>query len=879
MDEASIRVLIVDPEISLRQPLANWLTREYGYELETAADGTEAINLILAHPNCYDVVLLEYLLPPPYNGLTLMEEIKHHCSETQTAFIIFTGWGLDPQVGVNALKAGAYRYMAKPFDREELAILIQSIVEVRRIKAKLEATSREKALLESLFEVSQVVNSTLSLEKVLELILNELKQVISYDSVTIQRIIPEGLQIVACRGFPEPARLKGRTFPRSEVYPNYRVWQSKQPLIEADMQETYQAQRVRGWLGVPLIYRGEAIGVITLDSQTPNFYNNEHARVATIFGNQAAIAIENARLYSQELRRAETLRGLLQVQQEVTRNITTQSKILLDKIAYTACQVTGADCAVIYPYLAETNKYDLANVAAFGLDGELTHQDKQRLAQGGGVSSLVLREGRIVIYDAAQDDPLVLLHNFVKREQIKAFVGIRLDATTPVGILFVNYRRPHTWTEDELALIDLFAGQAAVAIFNARLFGRTSDKLERKVTELRTIGEINQLITSTLNLDEVLRLILNKAMEMVRAQGGALQLADEESGELTLLLTQGSMEASLKQVRSEVMGKVVQDMRSIVVDDVAQSSWSNLPGPIKPQLYSELAVPLVIGKKCIGVLNFEQNELGYFTEDIQEAIEALAAQAAIAIQNAKQYKALQELDRKKTDFLSTVSHELRTPLTPVQSCMENLLSEMYGPVNDRQRARLETALTNVREEARLIENLLDLVRIQEDRARLELERKSVSKIIRDVIRVFEYDAEQKNIILISQLPEEDPLETRMDAGKIKQSLTNLVSNAVKFTPEGGKIQVTAARLEHCIEVQVEDTGIGIPQEAIAKVFDRFYQVDSSLTRKVGGMGIGLNITKEYIKMHGGEIRVESKLGQGTTFSFTLPLFNDAEVPV
>jgi GAF domain-containing protein/CheY-like chemotaxis protein len=716
MADTTVRVLLVDDEDSLREPLASWLIREHDYEVETAAGGPDAMQLLQANPMCFDVVLLDFLLPAPYNGLTLMEEIKHRCPDSETAFIIFTGWGLDPQIGVRALKAGAYRYLAKPFDREELAILIQSIVETRRTRAKLEATSREKAWLESLFEVSQIVNSTLRLDKVLDLILDVMKQVVAYDSSTIQRFTPEGLQVVACRGFPEPQQLIGRVFPPSEAYPNYRVWQSKQPEIEADMQTTYQTQRVRGWLGVPLLYRGEAIGVITLDSQTPDFYNHENARVATIFANQAAIAIENARLFSEtqrrlddlnkihqasqvivshldthqvlkevvalaakvvgtdntsvvlvndrgrlidsvetitagyqdipplherarpngktrqvlntgqpfiashvdhagnhnpflveagvasyigiplkakdrvvgvlfghsfvanafsdeqiallttfanqaavaienarlydrEFRRAETLRALLTVQQEVSRNITTQSKVLLDKIARTACEVTGADCAVIYPYVAESGKYDLANLAAYGLYGELTHQDKRRLAQGGGVSSLVLREGHIVISDAAQDDRRLLQHNFIKRERIEAFVGVRLDATQPVGILFVNYRRPHSWAEDELALIDLFASQAAVAILNTRLFGRTSDKLEQKVNELHTVGEINQRITATLDLDEMLPLILTKAMELVNVQNGALQLVDEATGELILRLCYGPMLVPLEQTR------------------------------------------------------------------------------------------------------------------------------------------------------------------------------------------------------------------------------------------------------------------------------------------------------------------------------------------
>jgi signal transduction histidine kinase len=307
-----------------------------------------------------------------------------------------------------------------------------------------------------------------------------------------------------------------------------------------------------------------------------------------------------------------------------------------------------------------------------------------------------------------------------------------------------------------------------------------------------------------------------------------------------------------------------------MVHNVTQPPWQDIYREFWPGTRSELAVPLLIGERCIGVLNFEHPEPGYFSEDEREIIEGIATQAAIAIQNAQQHEALKELDRKKTEFLSTVSHELRTPLTPVKSCIENMLSGMYGPLTDKQQARLEIALTSTREEARLIGNLLDLVRIQEDRATLDLERGRIVEIIHDVTNIFEYDADQKKITLTEELPDEDPLEILMDVSKVKQIVTNLVSNAFKFTPEGGTITVIASQRDHQVEVRVQDTGIGIPEEEFENIFDRFYQVDSSSTRKVGGTGIGLNIAREYVKMHGGHIWVESEVGKGSTFSFTLP---------
>lgn len=222
-----------------------------------------------------------------------------------------------------------------------------------------------------------------------------------------------------------------------------------------------------------------------------------------------------------------------------------------------------------------------------------------------------------------------------------------------------------------------------------------------------------------------------------------------------------------------------------------------------------------------------------------------------------------------TEFLSTVSHELRTPLTPVQSCIQNFLHDVYGPITDKQRDRLQIALSNIHHEVRLVENLLDLVRIQEGKVLLDQQDTSLVEVIRDVTNIFEYDANQQEITLAFALPQDDLLSVRIDVDKIKQVLINLISNALKFTSKGGLVTVHAFRKENEIKVQIQDTGIGIHEKEYERVFERLYQVERSSTRRFGGMGIGLNIAKEYIEMHGGKIWVVSEIGKGSTFAFTL----------
>jgi GAF domain-containing protein/AmiR/NasT family two-component response regulator len=869
MSDSPIRVLIVDDEESLRVPLADWLAAEHGYLVETAASGLETLEM-LAADGCFDVILLDYLLPPPYNGITLMEEIKRRCLNTSMDFIIFTGWGLEPQVGVEALKAGAYRYLAKPFDWEELAILIQSIVETRRTREKLEATSREKAWLESLLQVSQSVNSTLELDQVLELILDEMKRVVVYDSASIQHITGAGLQVVACRGFSDPGELLGHVFPRSDELPNYRVWQSRQPRIEYDLHAAYHARHVRGWLGVPLIYHDEAIGVITLDSQTPGFYDENDASIATIFANQAAIAIENARLYDRELKQAQTLKTLLEVEQEVTRNITTQSKVLLDKIAHRACQMTGADCAVIYPYLAESRRYDLANVGAFGLRRQLKYREKLRPAEGPGVSSRVLREGRMIIYDAAQDDPNLLQHNFVKREHTRSFVGIRLDATEPVGILFVNFRQPHLWTDDELDLIDLFANQAAIAIWNARLYGRTSEKLEQKVAELQTVGEINQLITSTLSLGEVLPLILDKAMELVNVQHGVLQLIDDETGELVIQSRKGLTLVPLERPRLKpgegITGKAVQEKRSIIVHDVTQPPWRDIYVEFWPGTRSELAVPLLINERCIGVLNFEHPEPGYFSEDEREIVEGMATQAAIAIQNAQRYDELEQAKdalaaTEAVAWMGLFGSSWAHGVTQKTSAVRNYLTVLadYLP----QDGKVQELLIGIEDAVKAMQVIPIVQKLpSESRVAATLD---LDATLRDQVR--RWCRSHSEIELVFDMKCEG-IRTHIDKEWLDVAMEKLINNALRAMPGSGQLKIASAYRGGKVEVKVVDTGYGISEEIRPYFLKK--QIPQEFT-SAGGTGIGALIARYIFRAFGGDLDLLwSEGGRGTGLRITLP---------
>jgi signal transduction histidine kinase len=241
-------------------------------------------------------------------------------------------------------------------------------------------------------------------------------------------------------------------------------------------------------------------------------------------------------------------------------------------------------------------------------------------------------------------------------------------------------------------------------------------------------------------------------------------------------------------------------------------------------------------------------------------LKAVADQVAITIRNREQIW---------SELLSTASHQLRSFLTPVKSCIQCMLSGRFGKINDKQKSRLEAALASVHEQERLITNLLDLVRIVKEKARLKEDFQDLSSIIKDVAQVFEYDAREKDIALDYKLVI-DGLKIWLDREKIKQVLTNLIDNAIKFTPPGGLITVSTLEQGEDIGVKVSDTGIGIPGSEKSKIFGEFYQVDTPPPRRADDGGIGLSIAKNYVQLHGGKIWVESEKGKGSAFIFTLP---------
>lgn len=683
----------------------------------------------------------------------------------------------------------------------------------------------------------------------------------------------EKVQIVAQYRLGEP--FQGVTFGFGEGMAG-RVVQAQEPMIEDDYpswdgrvklfdNEPWKG-RLKSVVQVPVTWKKQVIGVLAVSDATGHrLFDNHDVELLQRLAYQAAIAIENARL----LQGAEWARQLTALY-DVGVTITSQlgSREVLSSIVENANTILSADFSTLFPYDSDRSQFE-PGIRKGKVEAEPS------TCSNTGLAARIAKEQRSVFAEDAEKEPGVK-RAFIEAKKVKSFAGVPLVCKgKAVGVLFVNYSESHSFSEQEKQTLGLLSAQSAVAIENARLFAQLDREKRERIEAIREIGFG---ITAGLDLEEILDKLLQRTLRLAKeASVGEIWLLDEDSGKLKVKAAQGDVGASATDeasVGEGIVGRVAQSRRPYLGGNVEDDPHfiRRLAGT-----QSEVAVPLLGADRIMGVLNVEHPEPGAFDWEDVILLEAIANQLAIALVNASLFRQLtqaieelKELDQRKSEFLSTVSHELRTPLTPIKSCLENILSGMYGPLAEKQHARLEIALASANDEARLVENLLDLVRIQECRATLDLEFSNLGDVVRSVVQVFEYDANRARVELVADLPPEGVFWIQLDRGKIKQVLTNMIGNAIKFTPEGGTVAVSVSSDEQWACVRIQDTGIGIPVEEHEKIFDRFYQVDSSLTRRVGGTGIGLSIVKEYVEMHGGKVWVESALGKGATFTFTLP---------
>jgi signal transduction histidine kinase len=448
---------------------------------------------------------------------------------------------------------------------------------------------------------------------------------------------------------------------------------------------------------------------------------------------------------------------------------------------------------------------------------------------------------------------------------------------------------PRPFSDQEIELLKTFTEQAVIAIENVRLFkeleARTAE-LTRSVGELTALGEVSRAISSTLEVEKMLNIIVSRASQLAGADGSSIYEYNEATEEFELRATHNYDSEFLEVLRASrlrkgegLMGLAAEIREPAQVPDinepgVYESSVRDLL--VRSGYRALLSVPLLCEDQIVGSLSLTRRVPGEYPKGVIDILKTFATQSALAIRNARLFREiadksvqLESASRHKSEFLANMSHELRTPLNAIIGFSEVLSEGMFGDINEKQAEYLKDILESARHLLSLINDILDLSKIEAGRMELESAEFDLPAAIGNALILVRERASRRGIALGSTIDES--LGTlKGDERKVKQVLLNLLSNALKFTPEGGRIHVRADLRDGVAEISVSDTGIGISRADQDAVFQEFRQVGSA-EKKAEGTGLGLALSRKFVELHGGRIWVESQVGAGSTFTFTLPL--------
>jgi signal transduction histidine kinase len=433
-----------------------------------------------------------------------------------------------------------------------------------------------------------------------------------------------------------------------------------------------------------------------------------------------------------------------------------------------------------------------------------------------------------------------------------------------------------------LELANSIAEQVSSHIENLRLF----ELNERRARELETVAVVSTTASTTLDPDELLQSVVDLTKERFGLYHTHIYLTDEAWN--TLLLAAGSGEIGRQMVaaghaiqidaETSIVARATRERTALIVNNV-QSEPDFLPSPYLPDTRSEMAIPMVSGDKVIGVFDVQSNIAGRFSQEDANIYTTLALQVAVALQNARLYveqtatvAQLRELDRLKSSFLANMSHELRTPLNSILGFADVMLEELDGPLTENMNNDLGLIYKNGQHLLHLINDVLDMAKIESGKMNLNIEKFNLQEIIEEVTSITAPLASEKNLALFIEPDSDHEIEINADKIRLRQVMINLINNSIKFT-EKGKIAINVTREENSVLICVKDTGIGIPADQLESVFQEFTQVDTTTTRKAGGTGLGLPISRKLIEMHSGRLWAESTGvdGEGSAFYVFLPI--------
>ena len=802
-----------------------------------------------------------------------------------------------------------YRHEVRPFTDSQVALMEtfadQAVIAIENVRLFDEVQAHTRELAESLqqqtatADVLKVISrSAFDLQTVLDTLTESACRLCEAEGASIWRPDGDGFKVAAMFGATADQRAALKRYvirPGRDTCVGRTLLEGRTVHIhDAQADPEYSAPDVlaargnRAMIGVPLVREGVPIGVLVLTRTVAQPFTERQIALSTTFADQAVIAIENVRLFnetSEALEQQTATSEILRVISQSPRDV----QPVFDAIATAALELCGASSVNVFTIDGTLIRL-VAVVCANPEAAEAVRRGYPRpLGRDIGASRAVLARSAVAIPDVLEDSEfgprdIALAAGF---RSVLAVPLLRDDK--PIGAIAVGRPEPGPFPDKQILLLKTFADQAVIAIENVRLFTELDARtraLTRSVNELKALGEVGQAVSSTLDLSTVLSTIVSRATKLAGMDGGAIFEYDETQESFHLHTTDLLPEelvaalaaAPIPKGEGAIGGLALTGEPVQIGDIVTEGSYQSRAREILIRLgyRSLLAVPLLREDRLLGGLVVNRKIAGEFAPEVIELLKTFATQSALAIQNARLFREIEAKSRQlevasqhKSEFLASMSHELRTPLNAIIGFSEVLSERMFGEINDKQAEYLSDILESGRHLLSLINDILDLSKIEAGRMELEPSEFDLPSTIENTFILVRERALRRGIELGCAVDERLGM-VRADERKVKQVLLNLLSNALKFTPEGGRIDVRADVRDGTAEVSVTDTGVGIAPEDQEAVFEEFRQVGTA-EKKVEGTGLGLAISRKFIELHGGTIWVKSQIGSGSTFTFTLPL--------
>jgi signal transduction histidine kinase len=631
-------------------------------------------------------------------------------------------------------------------------------------------------------------------------------------------------------------------------------------------------------LAVPLVRESKALGTILLRRTEVRPFEEKHVALLKTFADQAAIAIENVRLFNETKESLEQQTAISDVLRTISDS-PSDVKPVLDAVAERSTRLCDATSATIYVLEGAVLRRTAFHGPPELLGGDTLPYSSETL------TGRTIAEGKPIHVPDIEQAQESYPESWARAQKYGRHTMLSvplLREGRPFGTMFLRRAEVRPFSDKQIALSRTFADQAAIAIENVRLFNETKEALEQQKASAEVLGAISSSIADTA---PVFDKILDSCQRLFEGYLVGLTLV-EADGKVHLRAYKGERSDEMARIyplpltRESGTGWAILEQKMVQfadVSDTAQTPPQVIKGAQVLGFKSIVFAPMIFEGRGIGAIWVGRKFAGAFTEKQIALLKTFADQAVIAIQNARLFREIQEksaqlevANKHKSDFLANMSHELRTPLNAIIGFSEVLSEKMFGELNEKQADYMKDIHESGKHLLSLINDILDLSKIEAGRMDLEMSSFHLPTALSNAMTLVRERAQRHGIQLGLKVDKRLG-EFNADERKFKQIVLNLLSNAVKFTQDGGRVDVSAKSFDGKIEIAVRDTGIGIAPEDHQAVFEEFKQVGRDYTRKAEGTGLGLALTKRFVELHGGEIRLESAPGKGSTFTFTLPV--------